>query len=61
MVCEEVNFKPLAIQSDWARQQGQWVSAAASLGLITTKGSDGFGRQWRLTLVGNLFLETGAL
>jgi hypothetical protein len=61
VVCEEANFSPFLVQSNFARERAQAVAAAASLGLLTTKTPDGYGRTWRPTLVGQLFLETGRL
>ena len=51
----------VSIQSDWSRLNALAVSAAASLGLITTESSEGFGRVWRVTFKGIVYLETGAL
>lgn len=47
----------IAIQSDAARLNGQTVAAAASLGLITTRTHEGFGRRWRPTAKGLAFYE----
>ncbi len=47
----------LAIQSDWARVQGQHVAMAASMGLITTFNGADYGRMWRPTMAGMRFLE----
>ena len=50
----------IAIQSDYARQKASAVAAAASLGLITTEESDGtYGRVWRPTHCGFLWLKSG--
>jgi hypothetical protein len=47
----------IPIQSDWARLNGQAVSAAASLGLITSFDGGRFSRTWRVTAEGMQFLE----
>lgn len=45
------------IQSDWARLNAGALSAAASLGLITSFDGSRFGRTWRPTVEGLTFLE----
>lgn len=52
----------VSIQSDYARQRAVEVAAAASLGLITTENSDGtYGRVWRPTHCGFLWLKSGQI
>lgn len=60
-VCEEANYSPFTVQSNFARKYAPEVAAAASLGLLTTRSPDGYGTTWRPTLIGQLFLETGRL
>src|SRR5688572_27924725 len=55
------HYNRLAIQSDWARVRATAVSAAASLGLITTESPEGFGRVWHATALGLYWLEGGEL
>lgn len=52
-----VRYERLSIQSDWARRCSLEVSAAASLGLITTETNEGFGRVWHVTGKGIAWLE----
>lgn len=41
---------PFSTKSNFARHEADWVAAAASLGLITTKvDQDRFGHLWRVT------------
>lgn len=49
----------VTVQSDFARANASILAMAASMGLITTKTSEGdFGRTWRATCDGLLWLET---
>lgn len=48
----------ITVSSDLARREAGWVAAAASLGLITTRESDGsFGRTWYVTQAGIGYLD----
>jgi len=50
-------YDRLSIQSNGARVFALEVAAAASLGLITNEGPDGFGRVWYVTSKGIDWLE----
>lgn len=46
------------MQSNRARYKGQEIAAAASMGLLTTEEPDGsYGRTWRPTMAGYLWLR----
>jgi hypothetical protein len=48
------------IQSNFARSCPDVIACAASMGLITTENSDGsYGRIWRPTHVGYLWIKAG--
>jgi hypothetical protein len=50
----------ISIQSDWFRYNAQLVAAAASMGFISTKTTNGFfGRTWRPTHAGMRWLHEG--
>lgn len=49
----------VAVQSNVARSYASEVACAASLGYITTKVPDGFGRRWRVTRKGLRWIEQG--
>ena len=57
MVVQEARYRGLALQCDMARNMAAEVAAAASLGLITSEGQDGFGRRWFVTRKGIEWLE----
>lgn len=59
-VIEEAHNAPFSVQSDYARSKAQWVAAAASMGFITTECPAGYGRRWRTTIDGLLFLKEQA-
>jgi hypothetical protein len=61
LVVRVVRYGRLTIQSDWARRCATEVSAAASLGLITTETPEGFGRVWYVTGKGIDWLEGSEL
>lgn len=57
MICEAYT-DGIAVQSNRARYRGQEIAAAASMGLLTTEEPDGsFGRVWRPTSAGYLWLR----
>jgi hypothetical protein len=48
----------ITVQSNLARYKGQQIAAAASMGLLTTEEPDGsFGRTWRPSAAGYLWLK----
>lgn len=50
----------ITVQSDYARRNAAVMAAAASMGLLTTEGFDGsFGRVWRPTYDGYLWVKAG--
>lgn len=51
------HYDRLSIQGDFARKFATELSAAASLGLVSTETPDGFGRVWRATAKGILWLD----
>jgi hypothetical protein len=57
MVVSEARYGNLTVQSNMARTMAAEVAAAASSGLITSVGSEGFGRRWFVTSLGIQWLE----
>jgi hypothetical protein len=53
-----IHLYPKALQSGFAREHDTMISAAASLGYITSITHDGYiSRQWRITSMGLKYLE----
>ena len=49
---------PQMLQSNFCRENDQYVAMAASRGLITTHdGEDNYGRTWRITMAGVNYLD----
>ena len=59
-VVSQAYLEGIAVQSNTARSCAAEVACAASLGFITTKLPDGFGRRWRVTPKGLRWIEQGA-
>ena len=51
------HYDRLSIQGDYARKFATELSAAASLGFVTTETPEGFGRVWRPTSKGIQWLH----
>lgn len=60
-VLQACHDKPVSIQGDYARGHAQSLCAAASMGLISTAGERGYGRNWRVTVEGLQALMAGGL
>jgi hypothetical protein len=57
-VCLEAYKRGFTVQSDFAREQAEFVAMAASMHLITTHVMNNvFGREWRPTAKGFRFLQ----
>ena len=60
-VLNRAYLKPFTTRSDFARTNAEWVAVCACLGLISTctVGTEEFGRQWHITVMGLTRLREG--
>lgn len=57
-VVRQAWLSPFSTKSNFARFEADWVAAAASSGLITTRvGDDTFGHLWRVTAKGLALIQ----